>query len=324
MPHRISDEPILLANGTTLYRYGNITSLSPILHHHPPSPHSRGLSDFFIGERDDPDLGFYDSFKEGYTRPGGKELVMVLVTGMLAASVSGAVLGSFVSALVVLSRRLRINPDNITTPLAACLSDLVTLFCLGLIGSFLVPYIDTALPIVTLPCLVLVGAVFTWYTLRNDYVKDQIRSGWTPLFAAMTISSAVGVVLERCVSRYEGYAILAVAMTGEPTFEPCLTIPIEDELDAHPLIQFVPVQASREPSDLFTPLASPPFSTPPMSPPLTHPIPHQTRQLLLEQCPSLSSPSPSPSNSSSSSSSPSQAGCGWNGNSSAVSSLSLA
>lgn len=169
---------------------------------------------FFLGERDDPDLGFYDSFKEGYTPPGAKELVMVLVTGMAAASLSGAVLGSFVSALVVLSRRLRINPDNITTPLAACLSDLVTLFVLAGIGSFLLPYIATPLPVAILPVLIAAGACATWFTLRNDYVKDLVRLGWTPLFAAMTISSATGVVLERCVSRYEGFAILAVAMTG--------------------------------------------------------------------------------------------------------------
>lgn len=274
MPHRISDEPILLANGTTLYRYGNITSLSPILHH----PSSRSLGDFFIGERDDPDLGFYDSFKEGYTRPGGKELVMVLVTGMLAASLSGAVLGSFVSALVVLSRRLRINPDNITTPLAACLSDLVTLFCLGLIGSFLVPYIDTLLPIITLPCLIAIGAIFTYFTIRNDYVKDQIKTGWTPLFAAMTVSSATGVVLERCVSRYEGYAILAVAMTGESLRLSPLH-QSRQELILSTIFQVFP-----EPSDPSMLPVYQPFSTP-LTPPPSRIHPNLHPEPLLAQCP---------------------------------------
>jgi solute carrier family 41 len=75
---------------------------------------------------------------------------------MLAASFSSAILGSFMCALVIVSRRYRINSgrsffktfiylivvdiwgmliDNIATPLASSLSDLLTLIILGLISS---------------------------------------------------------------------------------------------------------------------------------------------------------------------------------------------
>jgi solute carrier family 41 len=47
---------------------------------------------------------------EGYTRPGWKQLVMVLATGMGAAGLSSAVLGSFMSSLIVLSRWFNIDP----------------------------------------------------------------------------------------------------------------------------------------------------------------------------------------------------------------------
>lgn len=104
--------------------------------------------------------------------------------------------------------------DNISTPIAATLSDLVTLFILGIIGTVLLPYLSTPAPFILLPLLLITGAGFAWTTLRNDYVKGLVREGWTPLLAAVTISSATGMVLERCVGRYEGYAILAVSMTG--------------------------------------------------------------------------------------------------------------
>lgn len=53
-----------------------------------------------------------DPWREGYTRPGPAQLVMVLATGMAAAGMSALVLGSFMCALVVLCRRININPGE--------------------------------------------------------------------------------------------------------------------------------------------------------------------------------------------------------------------
>lgn len=66
------------------------------------------------------------------------ECLTVLVASMMAAGMSSAVVGSFMCALVVLSRKWRINPDNIATPLAASLGDLLSLVMLGLVSAVLV------------------------------------------------------------------------------------------------------------------------------------------------------------------------------------------
>lgn len=101
-PHRVSNDPIDAALNATLSRY-NLSSVT--------EPRNLALAaGMFLGQRDDPDLGYIDSFKEGYTPPGFRILALIVVTSMLAASLSGALLGSFMSALVVLSRRMRINP----------------------------------------------------------------------------------------------------------------------------------------------------------------------------------------------------------------------
>lgn len=104
--------------------------------------------------------------------------------------------------------------DNISTPIASCLSDLVTLFILGVVGALLVPFISTPIPFLCLPFLIAAGVLFAWITFQNPYVQPLMKRGWTPLLSAMIISGATGVVLERCVGWYEGYAILAVSMTG--------------------------------------------------------------------------------------------------------------
>ena len=46
--------------------------------------------------------------------------------------------------VVVLSRRLRINPDNVATPIAASLGDLTTITLLALISRALYSLIDTS------------------------------------------------------------------------------------------------------------------------------------------------------------------------------------
>jgi solute carrier family 41 len=49
---------------------------------------------------------------DGYTRPGWKQLVMVLATGMGAAGISSAVLGSFMGSMVVACRWSGIDPGG--------------------------------------------------------------------------------------------------------------------------------------------------------------------------------------------------------------------
>jgi len=41
-----------------------------------------------------------------------------------------------------------------------------------------------------------------------------LGEGWTPLFGAMVISSGTGVVLDMFVSKYEGFPLLAVVISG--------------------------------------------------------------------------------------------------------------
>jgi solute carrier family 41 len=95
--------------------------------------------------------GVDESLRGGYF-----EALLVLCVSMLAASISSGVLGSFMCSLVVLCRRYKVNPgqsssaqlvrglseadtsrstDNIATPLASALGDMVTLVILGVLSS---------------------------------------------------------------------------------------------------------------------------------------------------------------------------------------------
>ena len=55
-----------------------------------------------------------------------------------------SVQGSVMAGVILLSRRLHINPDNVATPIAASLGDLTTISLLAAISSFIFRTLGTA------------------------------------------------------------------------------------------------------------------------------------------------------------------------------------
>ncbi|KAJ8508162.1 hypothetical protein ONZ45_g9526 [Pleurotus djamor] len=147
---------------------------------------------------------------------GFAEFVMVSATSMTAASLSSLILGSFMCFLIVICRRFGRDPDNIAPPVASCLGDLVTLLLIGATSTALISFLHTPVPLII--CLLVVGVASTCLVLtrRNEHVRDLVKEGWSPLFGAMVISSCTGIVLDLFVSRYEGFALLAVVISGLP------------------------------------------------------------------------------------------------------------
>ncbi|TKY90405.1 hypothetical protein EX895_000403 [Sporisorium graminicola] len=165
-----------------------------IIHHHPKPPTDPALR-----------------LRNGYF-----EFVLVIATGMLSASLSSAVLGSFMCALVIVARRAGANPDNIASPLAASLGDLTTLTLLGLLASSLVHFEGTFLATVILAAMAVACIASFIVAYRNAYVRELLTCGWVPLLMAMFISSGAGLVLDNFVGRYQGFALLAPVISGLP------------------------------------------------------------------------------------------------------------
>ncbi|KAF8901826.1 hypothetical protein CPB85DRAFT_120765 [Mucidula mucida] len=142
--------------------------------------------------------------------------VMVSSTAMSSACLSSIILGSFMCGLIVLCRRYGRDPDNIAPPVASCLGDLVTLILLGIVSTGLIRFLHTPVPAILALIVVLSAIACGLSTRRNAHVRDLLWQGWSPLFGAMVISSGTGIVLDLFVSRYEGFALLAVVISGLP------------------------------------------------------------------------------------------------------------
>ncbi|KAK4058889.1 hypothetical protein OIO90_000335 [Microbotryomycetes sp. JL221] len=145
-----------------------------------------------------------DSLRGGYF-----EALLVLCVSMLAASLSSGILGSFMCSLVVICRRFRVNPDNVATPIASALGDMVTLVILGVLSSIFAKFIGTLVSTAVFLCLLFAIGFNVMLTFRNAYVQELLTVGWGPLFLAMAISSGSGLVLETYVNAYDGFALFA-------------------------------------------------------------------------------------------------------------------
>ncbi|EMD34326.1 hypothetical protein CERSUDRAFT_55373 [Gelatoporia subvermispora B] len=155
-------------------------------------------------------------FPAGDKSSGIAEFIMVASAAMTSTCLSSIVLGSFMCLLIIGCRRFGLDPDNIAPPVAACLGDLVTLTILGLVSSLHLMIIDTPGPLIIVIALIAAAVGWTIITRRNPHVSHLLSEGWAPLLLAMAISSGTGLVLDTFVSKYSGYALLAIVVTGLP------------------------------------------------------------------------------------------------------------
>ncbi|GAA5931511.1 SLC41A family transporter [Sporobolomyces koalae] len=147
-------------------------------------------------------------------RGGYFEALLVLCVSMLAAGISSGVLGSFMCSLVVLCRRFKVNPDNVATPIASILGDVVTLVILGGLASLFAKFMGTIISTLVFLLLIVAIAVNLVLTFRNAYVQELLSVGWGPLFLAMAISSGTGLVLETYINQFPGFSLLAPIFTA--------------------------------------------------------------------------------------------------------------
>jgi solute carrier family 41 len=116
------------------------------------------------------------------------------------------------AAMILISNRCNVNPDNLATPIAASIGDLITvvllsfstlllhthlcgnflcifwfvLFVYSILWSFLATHLWVTY--VMLSCFFLLVPVWTVLILRNRFARPVLKSGWVPILSAAFIS----------------------------------------------------------------------------------------------------------------------------------------
>uniref|UniRef100_A0A8B9KCR2 Solute carrier family 41 member n=1 Tax=Astyanax mexicanus TaxID=7994 RepID=A0A8B9KCR2_ASTMX len=156
----------------------------------------------------------------GAVSRGGVELdqaAVLCASSVTTAFIAALSLGLVMIGVIIGSRKVGINPDNVATPIAASLGDLITLSLLAGISSTLFQYRDIWY-LSPLVCVFFLLLIPLWVVIarRSLQIREVLRSGWQPVIVAMSISSFGGLILDKTVSdpNFEGMAVFTPVING--------------------------------------------------------------------------------------------------------------
>uniref|UniRef100_A0A672RQW3 Solute carrier family 41 member n=1 Tax=Sinocyclocheilus grahami TaxID=75366 RepID=A0A672RQW3_SINGR len=156
-----------------------------------------------------------------------EELVVNHVALLCCCSVVTAFTASLLQGIVMVgvivgSKKVGVNPDNIATPIAASLGDIITLGLLAVISQGFFYYMGengSPYPYITyLVCVVFLCLMPMWVILSFRHPESQklLFSSWEPVITAMVISSLGGLILDRAIidPKLEGVVLYSPVING--------------------------------------------------------------------------------------------------------------
>lgn len=142
--------------------------------------------------------------------------MLLTASSMFTATSSCFVLDFVLVAVILLSNKLKMNPDNLATPLAASIGDVVSISILSFIASLLFENLDTHLWItfVVVACYFILLPFWIFLVYRNKYTRPVLTTGWVPVLSALFISGLGGLVLDTAVGIFNGFVVFQPIING--------------------------------------------------------------------------------------------------------------
>ncbi|XP_033823536.2 solute carrier family 41 member 2 [Periophthalmus magnuspinnatus] len=141
----------------------------------------------------------------GWMAEGNMPLNHVVI--LSSTSVSTAFIASLLQGLIMVgviigSKRLGLNPDNIATPMAASFGDLITLALLACFSQWFYTFMDRSPLVLFLVDFLIVCLIPVWIIISSKHPDTLLllRTGWEPIITAMVISSIGGLILDKTVA----------------------------------------------------------------------------------------------------------------------------
>lgn len=145
-----------------------------------------------------------------------RHALLLAAASVITSTTSCLVLDFVMIAVILISRRLHVNPDNVATPLAASVGDVVSITLLANIASLLYVYIDTLYWILVLIVIGYILLVPMWVSLvvYLKHTKAVLLNGWIPVLSALLISGLGGLVLNVVTDPFPGYVVFQPIING--------------------------------------------------------------------------------------------------------------
>ncbi|XP_015041588.2 solute carrier family 41 member 1 isoform X5 [Drosophila pseudoobscura] len=145
-----------------------------------------------------------------------ENVMLLTASAMFTATSSCFVLDFVLVAVILFSQKYQLNPDNLATPLAASIGDVVSISLLSFIASLLYENIKTHLWItfIVVTCYLVLLPMWVLIVMRNEYTRPVLKSGWVPVLSALCISGLGGLVLDAAVEVFDGFVVFQPIING--------------------------------------------------------------------------------------------------------------
>lgn len=143
--------------------------------------------------------------------------LLLAAASTLTATISCFTLDLVLVSVIVLAHKLKLNPDNIATPMAASIGDVVSLLTLSIWARYLHTFHLShtwILGVILGFYIVILLPIWVLIVRQNQYTKDVLAHGWTPVITSLFISGSGGIVLDAAVDRFSGYAVFQPIING--------------------------------------------------------------------------------------------------------------
>uniref|UniRef100_A0A8C2WX29 Solute carrier family 41 member n=1 Tax=Cyclopterus lumpus TaxID=8103 RepID=A0A8C2WX29_CYCLU len=144
-------------------------------------------------------------------------VMLLCSTSISTAFMASLLQGIIMVGVIIGSKRMGINPDNVATPMAASFGDLISLALLACFSHVILPF-DLYPYVLYLVDLLFLCLVPLWVVISSKHPASHVllRTGWEPIITAMAISSIGGLILDKTVSNpnLAGIIVYAPVING--------------------------------------------------------------------------------------------------------------
>ncbi|XP_074595024.1 solute carrier family 41 member 1-like [Brevipalpus obovatus] len=140
--------------------------------------------------------------------------IILLATSLVTASATGLLLATVMVIVVIVSRKANVNPDNVSTLIAAFLGDITAVIVIAGSSVFFYRYQSYWISGCVIFTFIAVLPLFSWIARKNKYTHEVIGTGWLPIILAMIISSQGGFIFDYAVDQFRSIALFQPIING--------------------------------------------------------------------------------------------------------------
>ncbi|XP_043494099.1 solute carrier family 41 member 1-like [Polistes fuscatus] len=143
--------------------------------------------------------------------------LLLAASSVCTATSSCFILDFVMIAVIMISHKCKMNPDNLATPLAASVGDVVSISVLSKIASAF--FLRLQQEQIWILYVVLIGYFLLlpfWIVvvMKNKYTRSVLTSGWVPVLSALFISGLGGLILNEVVGKFIGFVVFQPIING--------------------------------------------------------------------------------------------------------------